>query len=110
MAEHTPERFHIHSARNRDIAIHTEYTDEAGHLQHFHIATIERRKGQFMPEVDWDAYAVLMASAPEQQAKIDALYEALKELLDYSGGADNALEDEYVTDRARAALAKAEQS
>lgn len=36
------------------------------------------------------------------------LLEALKEILDYSGGAENALEDEYVVDRARTAIAKAE--
>jgi hypothetical protein len=42
----------------------------------------------------------LIAAAPE-------LLEALQEILDYSGGADNALEDEYVMDRARAAIAKA---
>lgn len=46
------------------------------------------------------ATAVLFAAAPD-------LYAALEEILDYSGGADNALDDEYVMDRAHAALAKA---
>jgi len=36
------------------------------------------------------------------------LEDCLKEILNYTGGADNALEDEYVMDRARAALAKAQ--
>ncbi len=35
----------------------------------------------------------------------DALVNSLDELLNYSGGADSALEDGYVTERARAALA-----
>lgn len=36
----------------------------------------------------------------------DALRDSLSEILGYSGGADNALEDEYVMNRAQAALAK----
>jgi hypothetical protein len=35
------------------------------------------------------------------------LYEVLDEILTYSGGANNALGDEYVMERAHAALAKA---
>ena len=35
------------------------------------------------------------------------LYGALDELLNYSGGADDALDDEYAVERAQAALAKA---
>ena len=35
------------------------------------------------------------------------LYEALDEILNYTGGADNALEDEYVMERAFAALSAA---
>jgi len=37
----------------------------------------------------------------------DALAASLSEILDYRGGADSALEDEHVMDRARAAIAKA---
>jgi len=47
------------------------------------------------------ANARLIAAAPE-------LLDSLSEILDYKGGADSALHDEYVMDRARAALAKAE--
>jgi hypothetical protein len=46
------------------------------------------------------ANARLIAAAPD-------MFEALDELLNYSGGADSALEDEYVVARAIAALAKA---
>lgn len=46
------------------------------------------------------ANARLIAAAP-------CLYDALDDLLNYSGGADSALDDEYVVERARAALAKA---
>lgn len=45
--------------------------------------------------------------AAEQRRKNAELAEALEELLDYSGGAEHALADEYVVDRARAALDKA---
>lgn len=37
-----------------------------------------------------------------------ALLEALKDILDYSGYADSALDDPYVMDRARQAIAQAE--
>lgn len=36
--------------------------------------------------------------------EIDRLRASLEEILDYTGGAANALDDEYVIDRARAAL------
>lgn len=36
------------------------------------------------------------------------MFEALTEIVEYSGGADSALEDPYVMDRLRLALAKAE--
>ena len=45
--------------------------------------------------------ARLIAAAPE-------LLDSLSEIFDYAGGADSALHDEYVMDRARAAIAKAE--
>lgn len=48
-----------------------------------------------------EANARLIAAAPD-------LLEALQEILGYRGGADNALDDEYVMERARAAIAKAE--
>jgi hypothetical protein len=35
------------------------------------------------------------------------LVDALEDILDYTGGADTALNDDYVVDRARAAIAKA---
>lgn len=46
------------------------------------------------------ADARLIASAPE-------IADALDEILNYSGGADSALDDPYVMERAQAALAKA---
>jgi hypothetical protein len=46
------------------------------------------------------ANARLIAAAPD-------LIEALQDILEYSGGAASALDDEYVMDRARAALSKA---
>ena len=45
--------------------------------------------------------ARLIAAAPD-------LLDSLSEIFDYAGGADSALHDEYVMDRARAAIAKAE--
>jgi hypothetical protein len=53
---------------------------------------------------DWpegEANARLIAAAPD-------LLEALKELVDYNGGAASALEDEYVMERVSSAIAKAE--
>jgi hypothetical protein len=44
---------------------------------------------------------------PSLVAASRCLYNSLSEILDYRGGAANALEDEYVEDRAKAALAKA---
>lgn len=46
------------------------------------------------------ANARLIAAAPD-------LLAALEEILDYRGGAESALHDEYVVERARAAVAKA---
>lgn len=48
-----------------------------------------------------EANARLIAAAPD-------LLDSLSEIFDYAGGADSALHDEYVMDRARAAIAKAE--
>lgn len=45
--------------------------------------------------------APYLAAAPD-------LFESLKEILNYRGGADSALEDEDVMDRARAAIKKAD--
>ena len=42
---------------------------------------------------------------PAALRRIDALEAALVDILDYRGGADSALDDEYVVGRARAALA-----
>lgn len=47
-----------------------------------------------------DVDMLLIAAAPD-------LYAALDDLLDYRGGAESALEDDHVVDRAKAALAKA---
>lgn len=55
---------------------------------------------QTIANVREEADAHLIASAPD-------LYEALDEIISYSGGADSALDDEYVMERAHAALAKA---
>jgi hypothetical protein len=52
------------------------------------------------PEEEAKANGFLISAAPD-------LYASLDELFDYHGGAANALEDEYVVDRANAALAKA---
>ena len=46
------------------------------------------------------ANANLIAAAPD-------LLAALDDILDYRGGANNALEDEHVMDRARAAISRA---
>ena len=61
------------------------------------------------------AGSVILYPTPELAAHIakcvnshDALVAALEEILDYRGGAANALDDEYVVERARAALAKAQ--
>ncbi len=47
-----------------------------------------------------DDDARLIAAAPR-------ILDVLQEILDYRGGADSALDDEYVMDRARAAIAQA---
>lgn len=47
------------------------------------------------------ANARLMAAAPD-------LLDVLQEIVDYRGGADSALHDEYVMERVHAAIAKAE--
>lgn len=52
------------------------------------------------PEAEQWANAYLLAAAP-------LMRDVLDDILDYRGGADNALDDEYVMDRARAALAAA---
>lgn len=49
---------------------------------------------------DEPKYTALFAAAPD-------LYESLLEILNYEGGATSALEDEYVVERAMAALEKA---
>lgn len=46
------------------------------------------------------ANAALIAAAPD-------LYDALVEILEYEGGAESALDDEYVMERAELALDKA---
>jgi len=62
------------------------------------------KDGDFVAELS-DAHddadtAWLLAAAPE-------LMEALEDVLNYDGGADSALEDEYVMERAQESLAKA---
>ena len=47
----------------------------------------------------------LVADAKNKNARIDALENALREILDYGGAAESALHDEYVVDRAQTALA-----
>lgn len=49
---------------------------------------------------NWPEDARLIAASPD-------LLASLEEILDYRGGADSALDDEYVMDRAQAAIAKA---
>lgn len=61
-------------------------------------------RGAYEQEYEWqnqEANARLIAAAPD-------LLDALNEILAYSGGANSALEDIYVMERARDALAKAE--
>ena len=63
---------------------------------------VERGEGWLISiatKLDRDT-ARLIAAAPD-------LVEALQDILEYSGGAASALDDEYVMDRARAALSKA---
>jgi hypothetical protein len=62
--------------------------------------TAKRGEAYKAPDPVGQANARLIAAAPD-------MFEALDELLNYSGGADSALEDEYVVARAIAALAKA---
>lgn len=97
MAEQTPGPFHIHS-NDREIVIHTDYADKAGQHHHFHVATIERSQGAFMPHVDWDAYAQMLAASFD-------LYEALKMMVRTPLG--DAVELVRVHKQARAALSKA---
>lgn len=52
-----------------------------------------------------EAYAERFSHRFERlSAGNDALFNSLDEILSYQGGADNALEDEYVIERARTAL------
>jgi hypothetical protein len=53
------------------------------------------------PHGEANANAALIVRAVNAH---DGLVEALQEILDYRGGADNALQDEYVVERAEAAL------
>lgn len=46
--------------------------------------------------------------AGKRDARIAELKAAIDEILNYSGGANNALEDEYVMERVRAALGEKE--
>lgn len=46
---------------------------------------------------------VLMLEISNRDARIAEIKAALDEILHYTGGANNALEDEYVMERARAA-------
>jgi DNA-binding response OmpR family regulator len=58
-----------------------------------------------------DTVALLEAQAQEiadKAARIAELKAAIDEILNYSGGANNALEDEYVMERVRAALGEKE--
>jgi hypothetical protein len=66
----------------------TDYTD-----------LIERLRGNDMPWSVKDAADALEAQA----GRIAEIKAALDEILHYTGGANNALEDEYVMERARAA-------
>lgn len=54
------------------------------------------------------AFALLVLARHEaRRSAADDLYNSLYEMLHYEGGADSGLDDEYVVDRARSALAKA---
>ena len=54
---------------------------------------------------------VMLDEQVEKLKAINAdLPEALEEILDYSGGADNALKDEYVMERASEAIRKAKEN
>lgn len=78
----------------------------------FEITTMQRISEGVIPICEMDAHftdqvgteqmanAHLIAAAPE-------LLQALEEVIDYQGGADSALEDEYVVGRILSAIAKA---
>jgi len=54
-----------------------------------------------------DARHAAAEIANEADEQIQELAESLEDVLNYDGGADSALEDEYVMERAQEALAKA---
>lgn len=65
--------------------------------------TIRAGESAWVAHCSWhnkEANAHLIAAAPD-------LYEALYEIFYYQGGADSVVDDEYVMERAKAALAKA---
>lgn len=64
------------------------------------IAKVSKWEGSANYTAAGTANASLISAAPD-------LLDALSEILTYRGGADNALEDSYVMERAHAALAKA---
>jgi hypothetical protein len=76
----------------------------AGGIAHVHfsngISKISDGGNDCPPAEEAKANGFLIAAAPE-------LYAAIDEIVNYSGGADRAIDDPYVMERAHLALAKA---
>lgn len=70
---------------------------------HESLGVVDAYSAQEYPRLR-DAHAAVAALIAER----DALRASLDEILNYSGGADSALSDEYVVGRALSALARAE--
>ncbi len=100
MTEHTEKWLYRPIARDDWGTVRTSDGDFVGQIR-FPYHTPEQLDECRRTKTDpWEKAGRLAASAP-------TLYEALNEILTYSGGADSALDDPYVVERARAALALA---
>lgn len=56
-----------------------------------------------------EAHAALIAER-QKSARLEAARDALQDIMEYGGGAETALEDEYVMDRASRALSDCEEA
>lgn len=70
-------------------------------LENGHTLLVSGIASPMVPTAESIANARLIAAAPE-------LLAALREIMEYNGGATTALHDAYVMERAHAAIAKAE--